>query len=182
MLKPFRQKKGGKILMAKKIEVQLEKYLIENQKVFYRLAYSYVKNPEDALDVVQEAIYKAFSSIDSIQDFDYIKTWFYRIIVNVSLDFLRKRKREVTSYDEFILNNDTGIVDHYNDIDLERSLQILPEKYRSIIVLRFFEDLKLDEIAEVLDKNVNTVKTRLYKGLQMLRLSMDDVEKEVNHG
>lgn len=80
-----------------KLEKQLENYIIENKELFYRLAYSYVKNIDDALDVVQESIYKAFSSIDSLKNFDYIKTWFYRIIVNVSLDLLRKRKREVVT-------------------------------------------------------------------------------------
>ncbi|WP_313233335.1 sigma-70 family RNA polymerase sigma factor [Tissierella praeacuta] len=164
-----------------KLEKQLENYIIENKELFYRLAYSYVKNIDDALDVVQESIYKAFSSIDSLKNFDYIKTWFYRIIVNVSLDLLRKRKREVVTDEEFLLNNDIGAVDTYPNIDLEKALEALPDNYRSIIVLRFFEDLKLEEIAEILDENINTVKTRLYNGLKKLRISMDDKNKEVNN-
>lgn len=159
--------------MANNLENQLEVYIINNEKLFYRLAYSYVKNITDALDVVQESIYKAFLSIDSLKDFSYIKTWLYRIIVNTSLDFLRKRKKEVITDEEFLLNNDTGTLDHYTDIDLERALRTLPEKYRSIIVLRYFEDLKLEEIAEILGQNVNTVKTRCYKALKILRISMD---------
>lgn len=160
--------------MVSNLEKQLEDYIVKNEKVFYRLAYSYVKNTDDALDVVQESIYKAFLSINSLKNFSYIKTWFFRIIVNVSLDFLRKRKREIVTDEEFLLSNDIGVVDQYSDIDLKRALEILPEKYRSIIILRFFEDLKLEEIAEILDENVNTVKTRLYKALQMLRISLDD--------
>ncbi|MDU5083423.1 RNA polymerase sigma factor [Tissierella carlieri] len=168
--------------MANNLENQLEDYIIKNKELFYRLAYSYVKNIDDALDVVQESIYKAFSSIDSLKDFGYIKTWFYRIIVNVSLDLLRKRKREIITDEEFILSNDVGAVDHYADIDLKKALETLPENYRSIIVLRFFEDLKLEEIAEILDQNINTVKTRLYKALEILRLSMDDEDKEAKNG
>jgi len=160
--------------MANNLENQLEDYIVKNKELFYRLAYSYVKNIEDALDVVQESIYKAFLSIDSLKNFSFIKTWFYRIIVNVSLDFIRKRKREIVTNEEFLLCNDPGTVDHYTDIDLKRALETLPEKYRSIIVFRFFEDLKLEEIAEILDENVNTVKTRLYKALQILRISIDD--------
>jgi RNA polymerase sigma-70 factor (ECF subfamily) len=166
--------------MANNLEKQLEDYIIENKELFYRLAYSYVKNIDDALDVVQESIYKAFSSIDSLKNFDYIKTWFYRIIVNVSLDLLRKRKREIATDEEFLLNDDIGTVDNYPNIDLEKALEALPENYRSIIVLRFFEDLKLEEIAEILDENINTVKTRLYKGLEKLRISMDD-DKEASN-
>lgn len=168
--------------MANNLENQLEDYIIKNKELFYRLAYSYVKNVDDALDVVQESIYKAFSSIDSLKNFNYIKTWFYRIIVNVSLDFLRKRKREIVTDEEFLFNDDTGTVDNYADMDLQKSLETLPENYRNIIVLRFFEDLKLEEIAEILDENINTIKTRLYKALEMLRLSMDDKNKEAKNG
>lgn len=168
--------------MANNSEKQLEDYIIKNKELFYRLAYSYVKNVDDALDVVQESIYKAFSSIDSLKNFNYIKTWFYRIIVNVSLDFLRKRKREIVTDEEFLFNDDTGTVDNYADMDLQKSLETLPENYRNIIVLRFFEDLKLEEIAEILDENINTIKTRLYKALEMLRLSMDDKNKEAKNG
>ena len=159
--------------MATNLANQLEEYIINNQKLFYRLAYSYVKSSDDALDVVQESIYKAFSSIDSLKNDSYIKAWFYRIIVNVSLDFLRKRKREIVTDEEFLLNHDEGVMDHYSDMDLKKALEALPENYRSIVVLRFFEDLKLKEIAEIVDENVNTVKTRLYKALEMLRISMD---------
>ena len=165
--------------MANNLENQLEGYIVNNKTLFYRLAYSYVKNNDDALDVVQESIYKAFASIDYLKDFSNIKTWFYRIVVNTSLDFIRKRKKEILTDKEFLLNNDTSTVDHYIDIDLERALETLAEKYRSIIVLRFFEDLKLEEIAEILDENVNTVKTRLYKALEVLRISINGEDKEV---
>lgn len=168
--------------MANNLEDQLEDYIIKNKELFYRLAYNYVKNIDDALDVVQESIYKAFSSIDSIKNFSYVKTWFYKIIVNVSLDFLRKRKKEIIIGEEFLLNNDIGTVDNYRDIDLEMALEALPENYRNIIILRFFEDLKLEEIAEVLGENINTVKTRLYKGLEILRISIDDEDKEAKNG
>jgi len=163
------------------LDKQLEKLITENEKSFYRLAYSYVKNQDDALDVVQEAIYKAFASIESLKNVDYIKTWFYRIIVNVSLDYIRKRKKELVNYDEYILSNDSGTEDHYSDIDLKQSLDSLPEKYKTIIILRFFEEMKLEEIAQVMDKNVNTIKTWLYKALRMLRISIDE-ERDVKNG
>lgn len=163
------------------LDKQLEKLITENEKSFYRLAYSYVKNQDDALDVVQEAIYKAFASIESLKNVDYIKTWFYRIIVNVSLDYIRKRKKELVNYDEYILSNDSGTEDHYSDIDLKQSLDSLPEKYKTIIILRFFEEVKLEEIAQVMDKNVNTIKTWLYKALRMLRISIDE-ERDVKNG
>jgi RNA polymerase sigma-70 factor, ECF subfamily len=88
------------------------------------------------------------------------------------LDFLRKHKR-VNVMDnatlEFFSN---GNHDVYQDIDLERCLDNLPEKYRTVIVLRYFEDLKIEEIAEIVKENQNTIKTRLYRALSMLRIQM----------
>lgn len=153
---------------------QITDYVIENKERHYRLAFSYVKNADDALEVVQESIYKAISTMDSIKTPEYLKTWFYRIIINTSIDLLRKRKKVVIMDDETLSHYDLSTVDHYEDIDLQIALESLPIQYRSVVVLRFFEDLKIEEIAVILNENVNTVKTRLYRSLKMLRVQMDD--------
>ena len=160
-------------MKRKDLEKQFEDYIIEHKEAIYRLAYSYVKNPDDALDMVQESIYKGFLSLDSLKNPRAIKTWFYRIVVNTSLDFIRKSKREIIVDEEYLINNASGNSDSYSDIDLARALDKLPDNYRTIIILRYFEDLKLNEIAQILDININTIKTRLYKGLGLLRIKMD---------
>lgn len=160
-------------MKRKDLEKQFEDYIIEHKEAIYRLAYSYVKNPDDALDMVQESIYKGFLSLDSLKNPRAIKTWFYRIVVNTSLDFIRKSKREIIVDEEYLINNASGNSDSYSDIDLSRALDKLPDNYRTIIILRYFEDLKLNEIAQILDININTIKTRLYKGLGLLRIKMD---------
>ncbi|WML34489.1 RNA polymerase sigma factor [Clostridium sp. OS1-26] len=154
-----------------RMEKLIADYIIENKENHYRLAYSYVKNVDNALDIVQESILKAFSSIDSLKSSDYIKTWFYRIIVNTSLDFLRKQKRIVLD-EEIISQYDSGVIDEYQDIDLKEALDELPDKYRNVIVLRYFEDLKIEEIAEILEENISTIKTRLYTALKKLHIKM----------
>lgn len=161
-------------MRIKNLEKQLEEYVIENKEKHYRIAYSYVKNVDDALDIVQEAILKAIVSLDNLKNPEYMKTWFYRILINTSLDFLRKQKKIVVVDDESLSSYDSGKMDEYTDIDLYRTLDELPDNYRSIVVLRFFEDLKIEEIAELLNENVNTVKTRLYKSLDKLRVKMID--------
>lgn len=155
------------------IEKEIENYIVINKEMHYRLAYSYVKNKDDALDIVQESIYKAISSIESLKNPSYIKTWFYKIIVNTSLDFLRKRKRLILGDEEFLATYDSGTEDHYENIDLKKALDDLPDDYRSIVILRYFEDFKIKEVAEILGENVNTIKTRLYKSLDKLRIKMD---------
>ncbi len=160
-------------MQGSKLEKYVEDYIIEYKDAIYRLAYSYVKNPEDSLDIVQESIYKVFSSIDSLKEPDHIKTWFYRIVVNTSIDFIRKRKREVLVDEEFLLKKDIGHRDDYSDVDLQQALDSLPDDYRIIIILRYFEDLKIKEIAEILDQNINTIKTKLYKGLDKLKMDFN---------
>ena len=160
------------------IDEQIANYVIENKESHYRLVYTYVRNIEDALDIIQESIYKAFLFKGSLKNIDYIKTWYYRILVNTSLDFLRKRKRLVVVDDETLSGFDLGKMDMYEDIDLNTAIKELPEDYRIIIILRYFEDLKIREIAEILNLNLNTVKTRLYKGLEKLRIKINDEDQE----
>lgn len=156
-----------------KSEKQLEEYVVGNKEKLYRVAYSYVKNADDALDIVQESIFKALVSLNTLKNPEYMKTWFYRILINCSLDFIRKQKKIIPLDDEVLYSYINEFNDTYIDIDLHRALDELPEDYRSIIILRFFEDLKLEEIAEILNINTNTVKTRLYKSLDKLRIKME---------
>ncbi|HOM02631.1 MAG TPA: sigma-70 family RNA polymerase sigma factor [Acetivibrio sp.] len=164
------------------LEERITEYVVNQKESFYRLAYSYVKNAEDALDIVQESVCKAISSMDSLKNPDYIKTWFYKIVVNTSLDFIRKQRKSVAVGEEVLSSFDFGAVDNYEDFDLQEALDNLPAKYRTIVILRFFEDLKIDEIAEILNENVNTVKTRLYKSLEILRIKLSDCEEVWNEG
>ncbi|MGY0692501.1 RNA polymerase sigma factor [Virgibacillus sp. FSP13] len=148
-------------------------FIIENQENFYRLAFSYVKNAADALDIVQESIEKAILKRESLRDAQSVKSWFYKIVVHSSLDFLRKKKMSLIDEEslEYYLS---GQNDSYQDLDLKRSLDQLPIKFKNVIILRFFEDLKIDEVAEVLNENKNTIKTRLYRALELLRVEMDE--------
>jgi RNA polymerase sigma-70 factor (ECF subfamily) len=101
------------------LKEQIAEYVVKYKDNHYRLAYSYVKNADDALDIVQESIYKAISYMDTLKDPSYLKTWFYRIVVNTSLDFLRKRKKELVVDEEALSEYDSGAVDDYQDIDLQ---------------------------------------------------------------
>ena len=77
------------ILKRKKVE----KYLIENREYYYRLAYSYVKNEADSLDIIQESIIKALTSIESLKEIEKVKSWFYKIVIRTSIDYIRKNKK-----------------------------------------------------------------------------------------
>ncbi|MGM9922950.1 MAG: RNA polymerase sigma factor [Bacillus sp. (in: firmicutes)] len=165
----------------KKIEKAFVAYVTENQANLYRFAYSYVKNKEDALDIVQESIRKGLCSIQNLQDEKAIKSWLYRIIINTSIDFIRKRKKEYVVEDDTMNTIMLGEEDRYEDPDLKAAVEALPHTYKTVITLRFFEDLKLEEIALILEENVNTIKTRLYRALKLLRVELDDNRMEGMH-
>lgn len=157
------------ILKRKKVE----KYLIENREYYYRLAYSYVKNEADSLDIIQESIIKALTSIESLKEIEKVKSWFYKIVIRTSIDYIRKNKKynEMIDISE-IINN--GKSDEYKDLDLYKALDELDETYKTIIILRYFEDMKINDIADILYENPNTVKTRLYAGLKKLKIDIGE--------
>ena len=150
-------------------EKELVTFIKENQNQFYLMAYSYVKNEQVALDVVQESIYRGFKNYRKVREPQYIKTWFCRIIINVSLDFLKKEKQLV--HDEGILEQ--MAISDQNDsdqnLDLYEAVNHLDFESKTIITLRFFEDMKIEEIANVMELNVNTVKSKLYRALKILK-------------
>ncbi len=152
----------------------VEEFVQENRQRHYRIAYSYVRNEQDALDIVQEATLKALRSIDRLREVRYLKTWFYRILVNTALDFIRKHGRVTLMEDDTIDFFLPSEVNHPENVDLQKAIYELEPMYQTVIILRFFEDLKLSEIAKITDVNLNTVKTRLYTALRQLRVEMGE--------
>ena len=71
-------------------------YIKNNQEKLYRVAFSYSKNEEEALDIVQEAITKALKNIGKLKEEKYVKTWFYRILINESLQYIKRNKKLIT--------------------------------------------------------------------------------------
>lgn len=146
-----------------------ERILTDNYEKYYRLAYSYMRNEDDALDVVQESAYRAIRDCGKVKNKDYLSTWIYRIVVNTALDLLRKKKKE-TLTEEL---PELPVEDQYQETELRTILNQLDHKSKTIIILRYFEDLKLEDIADILGDNLNTVKARLYRSLKKLRLNLE---------
>lgn len=160
-------------LVERKKEKKLKKYIVDNKEALYRFAYSYVHNEDDALDIVHDSICKSLANINTFKDTDSIKPWMYRIVSNCAIHYKRKNKKYVTS-SEYIELDDLMGYDKYEDLDLQRALDLLPEKYRTVVILRYFEDMKIAYIAKMLDENENTIKTRLYNALDKLKISISE--------
>ena len=153
----------------------LVSYIVENQNKFYRVAYSYARNQEDALDIVQNAVCKALESYKNLRNADAVKTWFYRILINESLAAIKQRKKELLSDDNPQKEEAYYEKGYEQQDDIKEELDRLEEDIQTIIRLRFFEELSLKEISEITGLNLNTVKTTLYRGLKLLRENIQEV-------
>lgn len=159
--------------------LHLELYLKTNEHRLYRLAYSYMHNDADTKDMLQNAAIKAFQGLPKLRQADCMDTWFYRILINTCLDELRKQSHMLScplQEDIPMENKESSSLSE----ELYQLLYTLDAKTRTILILRFFEERKLEEIANILSLPLSTVKSRLYKGLKDLRIQMEDDQCENN--
>ncbi|WP_374017449.1 sigma-70 family RNA polymerase sigma factor [Paenibacillus thiaminolyticus] len=149
----------------------------ENKERLYRLAFSFVRNREEALDIVQETVYKAIISVDKLRHTQFLKAWLFRIAINCAHDALRKAKRVVTMEGD-VLDAMVEVSESNREeiVDVRQAMERLDPKYKKVIILKFFEDMTLADVAEVLELPVSTVKSRLYRGLQKLKIDLEEVE------
>lgn len=159
-------------MLHKNLRHQVEEKLLTSYESMYRIAFTYVKNADDALDIVQDSAYKAIKNAKSVKQEEYIETWIYRIVMNCAVDFLKRNRKEMATESLEELHH-METTDKYMDFDTIRALDVLNEKERAVIILRFFEEKKLDEIAAVLGMNGNTVKSILYRSLQKLKTELE---------
>lgn len=147
-----------------------------NHDKLYRIAYSYVKDKENALEIVQESVYKGYISYHNVKNLEYEKTWITKIVINTAIDFIRKNKKVVSMDTSFIENVADSGTDHIDEkLIVEHALKNLNEKQRAVIILKYFEDMKLDEIADILDVPISTVKSILYRTLKKMKVDLKEV-------
>jgi RNA polymerase sigma-70 factor (ECF subfamily) len=160
---------------AYKVDDEVLQRLIEVDKQrLYRIAYIYVKNEDDALEIVQEAIYKAFLNIKKLKQPEFFNTWITKIIVNASLDYIKKRNRLIYIAEEKELEKNA--IEDMEYIDLYKSVDSLEGLYKTVIILKYFEDLKIKDIAKVLDITESNVKNYIHKALKQLRVDLKEDE------
>ncbi|WP_019156394.1 sigma-70 family RNA polymerase sigma factor [Robertmurraya massiliosenegalensis] len=148
-----------------------EELLMLYSDQLYRTAFLYMGNREDALDVVQETSYKAFIAIKTLKKNKYFATWLTKILINSAYDFLKKRKRDLPceNMEQFI---STKEVYNIEQIDLFRAIENLKETHRAAIILFYFQDLQIKDIATIMDIPENTVKTYLHRGKEQLKTNL----------
>ena len=150
----------------------------------YHIVYKIVRDGETANDLVQETFMKAFASLASYRPEYRFSTWLYKIAANCSIDYLRKKRIRALSLDRH-LDGESGsreieIADYsyHPERDLERkeqrfsieeAIESLPQKYREVIIYRHKDDKSYEEIADLLDMPIGTVKARIFRARELLK-------------
>ena len=132
-------------------------------RVYYKVL-SVVKNDDDAEDIWQETFISVYKNLSKFREESNIYTWIYRIAINKTYDFFKKRKLEFEINDDVLslpedINFDTKVI-------LEEKLKLISEKEKEIVVLKDIYGYKLKEIAEMKNMNLSTVKSVYYKALK----------------
>jgi RNA polymerase sigma factor (sigma-70 family) len=163
----------------KAFEILLNKY----RNLVYTIMVKMVRNPQEAEDLTQEAFMKAFNSLSSFNEEFAFSTWLMKIATNNCIDYLRKRKLRTYSIHEPIQYKDEKIEIDIPDSEptpeksllqderklvLETAINDLPERYRYVVVLRHKEEKSYEEIAEILNLPLGTVKAQIFRAREML--------------
>lgn len=175
-------KKGDQNAFAEIVELFKDKV--------YQLCFRMVGNAHDAEDLAQEAFIRAYMNINSFDTSRKFSTWLYRIATNLSIDRLRKKKPDyfldaeiegaegLTMYSQIASDSpqpDESVETLEFQEWIQQEINELPVKYRSVIVLKYIEELSLKEIGEILDLPIGTVKTRIHRGREALRKRLRNV-------
>jgi RNA polymerase sigma-70 factor (ECF subfamily) len=145
-----------------------------HQTALYRAALQVVREPSDAQDVVQETFVRVYRGTAGFRGLGSVRAWLYRIAVNLAVDLLRRRRREMVGPVEE--SGDAAAADPLDEAlrreraaAVRRAVESLPPHYRLPLVLREWHDLSYEEIAAVLGIPVGTVRSRLHAGREALR-------------
>ncbi|MCC3358781.1 sigma-70 family RNA polymerase sigma factor [Bacillus sp. REN16] len=155
-------------------EYSFEALIKKEQEKLYKVAYSYVKNEQDALDIVQDAIIKGLKSFDRLKDIDYFSTWITRILINTAIDHIRKSKKVIPLETDWF---DSGRNEENNAImtmDIELIFEKLKPQQKTLILLRFYYGYSINEISEILGKPEGTIKSQLHRTLQLVKDKLEN--------
>lgn len=160
------------------------------QHRLYQVCYRMLGNAQEAEDIAQEAFVRAYTNIHTYDQNRKFSTWLFRIATNLCIDRIRKKKpdyyldAEVPGTEGLNMYSQIASPDELPEEQVEKmemqerihyEIGRLPDKYRSVIILRYIEELPLQEIGDILKLPLGTVKTRVHRGREALRKQMSNV-------
>ena len=151
-----------------------EKLLLQYKSYLYKVAYTYVKDKQVALDILQETSFKAWLNIHTLKDEEKFKPWITKILVNTALNYIKKESKVIYIEDENSIIYSEKSISIEEKLDLYDAIDLLKPKYKIVIILKYFDDMKIEDISYVLDVPINTVKSHLKRAKE----SLSDILKE----
>lgn len=151
-----------------------EEYIKDNKEKLFKIAYLYLKNKDDAMDVIHESIVKAYGKLSNIKNLDNLDKWFIRVLINTSIDYIRKNSKTILMEDndmEVLVNRSKEEGDGFSLL-----IENLDEELRLIIILKYFHGYKIREISEILNLKESQVKNKIHKALNLLRKEIKEDE------
>ena len=143
--------------------------LIKNNKEYlYKMAFLYVKDEQEALEVIHETVYRAFLNIEKLKKAKFFNTWITRILINVSIDFLKKKGKNEMLDESTPIRKEKCEISTEEKLDLYNAIDLLNDNYKTVIIMMYFNDMKIKDISKVMEIPENTVKTYLRRAKQAL--------------
>ncbi len=159
----------------------LRQLLRQLESPLYRTAYYMLGHEQDALDATQEAMLKIYKNIHRYEQQAKLLTWAQRIVTNVCIDHLRKKKETVSvdEHEHLLAHSPRPAVEETVERkwvaeDVRQAIIRLPDHLRQVIVLRYIQDLRYREIADITALPLNTVKSHLFRARQQLQKMLQD--------
>ena len=164
--------------------------VLKYQSRVIAISTKYVKDIQLAEDIAQESFFKAYKSIDSFREESAFYTWLYRITANTAINYLSSKKRKSELLEADVSNREGESIDIFDipggespeDIlnanslreDIFKNMSNLPEEIRTAVTLREFEGLSYEEIAEILGCPLGTVRSRIFRGRELLQQTISE--------
>lgn len=156
-------------------EEQFAKQIEEIKLQLYKTAYLYLGNEVSAMEAVDETVYQALKSLKKLRQLAYFKTWITRILIN---ECKKELKRMARLYPDLYLPDLESENGHYDNLPLKEAIANLPEKLRTVIILRFLMGYTLMEVANILEIPQGTVVTYQRRALKLLKLDLMEVDED----
>ena len=145
-----------------------EKLLLQYKSYLYKVAYTYVKDKQVALDILQETSFKAWLNIHTLKDEEKFKPWITKILVKTALNYIKKESKVIYMEDENSIIYSEKSISIEEKLDLYDAIDLLKPKYKTVIILKYFDDMKIEDISYVLNTPENTVKSHLKRAKESL--------------
>ena len=145
-----------------------EKLLLQYKSYLYKVAYTFVKDKQVALDILQETSFKAWLNIHTLKDEEKFKPWITKILVNTALNYIKKESKVIYMEDENSIIYSEKSISIEEKLDLYDAIDLLKPKYKTVIILKYFDDMKIEDISYVLNIPENTVKSHLKRAKESL--------------